>query len=90
MGGAILILALLPCLDRSPVRSARYRPVKRLLTWLFFLTVLILGYVGMQPAGTMLLAGRIATACYFLYFLLLPLIPAVEKVRPLPREGELL
>lgn len=89
MGSAIVVLALLPYLDRSPVRSARYRPVKRLLTWLFFLTVLILGYVGMQPAGTMLLAGRIATVCYFLYFLLLPLIPAVEKVRPLPREEEL-
>ena len=89
MFGSILILAFLPYLNRSPVRSARYRPVKKVLTWLFFLDVLFLGYVGMQPPGTMLLIGRTATSYYFLYFLLLLLLPVFEKVRPLPREDEI-
>lgn len=89
MFGSILILAFLPYLDRSPVRSSRYRPVKKVLTWLFFLDVLFLGYVGLQPTGTMPLLGRAATSYYFFYFLLLPLIPAVEKVRPLPQEDEI-
>ena len=89
MFAAIFILAFLPYLDRSPVRSSRYRPVKKVLTWLFFLNILILGYLGMQPPGTMLLIGRAATSYYFIYFILLPLIPAFEKVRPLPREEEI-
>jgi quinol-cytochrome oxidoreductase complex cytochrome b subunit len=89
MFGATLILAFLPWLDRSEVRSSRYRPVKKTLTWLFFLDVLFLGYVGLQPPGSMPLLGRGATAFYFLYFLLLPLIPAFEKVRPLPREDQI-
>ncbi len=89
MNGAILILAFLPYLDRSPVRSARYRPVKRVLTWLFFFDVLLLGYIGLQPPGSMPIMGLAATSCYFLYFILLPLLPAFEKVRPLPREEEI-
>ena len=89
MNGAILIFAFLPYLDRSPVRSARYRPVKRVLTWLFFLDVLFLGYIGLQPPGSMPVLGLAATSGYFLYFILLPLIPAIEKVRPLPREEEI-
>ena len=89
MFGSILILAFLPYLDRSPVRSARYRPVKKVLTWLFFLDVLFLGYVGMQPPGTMLLIGRTATSYYFVYFLLLPLLPAIERVRRIPREDQI-
>ena len=90
MTGAILLLAFLSFLDRSPVRSARYRPVKRILTWLFFLNILLLGYVGHQPPfGIILTLGRLATAGYFLYFLLLPLLPAWEKTKPLPREEEL-
>jgi quinol-cytochrome oxidoreductase complex cytochrome b subunit len=89
MFGSTLILAFLPHLDRSPVRSSRYRPVKKILTWLFFLDVLLLGYVGLQPPGSMPLLGRAATACYFLYFLLLPLTPVFEKVRPLPQEDEI-
>jgi ubiquinol-cytochrome c reductase cytochrome b subunit len=89
MFGSIVILAFLPWLDRSEVRSSRYRPVKKALTWLFFLDVLLLGYVGLQPPGSMPLLGRAATSYYFIYFLLLPLIPAVEKIGPLPREDQL-
>jgi ubiquinol-cytochrome c reductase cytochrome b/c1 subunit len=90
MFGAILLFAFLPYLDRSPVRSARYRPVKKALTWLFFLDILVLGYVGSKsPSGMILMLGRFATAGYFLYFILLPLTPAFERLRPLPQEDEI-
>lgn len=89
MGGAIFILAFLPYLDRSSVRSARYRPIKKILTWLFFANFIVLGYVGMLPPfGAALWIGRIATAYYFLYFILLPFIPFFEKTKPLPLETE--
>ena len=90
MGSAILILAFLPYLDRSSVRSARYRPVKRVMTWLFFADFLVLGYVGAHPPfGMMVVIGRIATLYYFLYFLLLPFIPLFERTKPLPTEVEI-
>ena len=89
MFGAILILAFLPYLDRSPIRSARYRPFKKILTWLFFFNFLALGYAGAKlPVGGILLMGRISTVYYFLYFLLLLLIPGFEKINPLPREEQ--
>jgi len=84
MQAAILIVALLPYLDRSPVRSARHRPVKRVLTLLFFVNFAVLGWVGAQPPSSagVLLAGRVTTAIYFLYFALLPLLPRFERARP--------
>ena len=49
MFGAILLFAFLPWLDRSPVRSANYRPLFRIFFWLFVATVIGLGYIGSQP-----------------------------------------
>ena len=91
MGGSVLILALLPFIDRSPVRSAKYRPVKKILTWVFFIDFALLGYVGMHPPDfispvglRMATLGIIFTVIYFLYFALLPVLPYFEKTRPLP------
>jgi ubiquinol-cytochrome c reductase cytochrome b subunit len=85
MGAAILALPLLPWLDRSPVRSARYRPVKRALTLLFFANFVALGYLGSQlPLGPVLALERVATAIYFLFFASLLLLPRFERTRPLP------
>ncbi|HET9148937.1 MAG TPA: cytochrome b N-terminal domain-containing protein [Alphaproteobacteria bacterium] len=86
MFSSILILLFLPWLDRSPVRSASFRPIYRILFWLFVACCLILGYVGSQrPEGSILLIGRLATLYYFLHFLvLLPLVSKFEKPRPLP------
>ena len=50
MGGSILILLLLPWLDNSPVRSARFRPLYRSLLMVWFANVFFLGYIGMLPA----------------------------------------
>ncbi|MGH6818059.1 MAG: cytochrome b [Methylovirgula sp.] len=83
---AILIFAFLPWLDRSPVKSASYRPLYRIFFWLFIAVVLGLGYVGAnRPEGAYVTAGRIFTICYFAFFLvILPLLPFIEKTRPLP------
>lgn len=83
---AILIFAFLPWLDRSPVKSASYRPLYRIFFWLFIAVVLGLGYVGAnRPEGNFVIAGRILTIAYFAFFLVvLPLLPFIEKTRPLP------
>jgi ubiquinol-cytochrome c reductase cytochrome b subunit len=86
MVSAILILGLLPWLDRSKVRSATFRPLYKQFFWIFVIDCLILGYIGAKPAeGYYLLVGRVATAYYFLYFLIvIPLLSMFEKTKPLP------
>ena len=86
MLSAILILAALPWLDTSKVRSAVFRPLYKQFYWILVLDVLILGYVGAMPAeGLYLLVARIGTAYYFAHFLIiLPILGKVEKTLPLP------
>ena len=86
MLSAILILAALPWLDASKVRSAVFRPLYKQFYWILVADVLILGYVGAMPAeGLYLLIARVATAYYFLHFLLvLPLLGLREKTIPVP------
>ena len=86
MFGAILLFAFLPWIDRSPVRSASYRPLFRVFFWLFVATILGLGYIGSQPPeGGFILAGRILTISYFsFFFVVLPLLNRFEKPKKLP------
>ena len=85
MFAAILILFILPWLDTSKVRSARFRPVYKMLFWAFLIDCLVLGYVGGNPAeGVFIVFGRLATALYFLFFLTLPLIGWFEQPKALP------
>ena len=92
LGGVILLFASLfilvglPWLDRSKVKSAIFRPIYKWFFWLLVLDVLVLGYMGAAPAeGTYLLIARVATAYYFLHFLvILPVLSSVEKTDPLP------
>jgi ubiquinol-cytochrome c reductase cytochrome b subunit len=87
MFGAILLLFVLPWLDRSPVRSATFRPLFRIFFWLFLIAGVALGWVGSQkPEGIPVLIGQIATVYYFAFFLvILPLLPKYEKTLPLPK-----
>ncbi len=87
LGSSVLILFALPWLDTSPVRSARFRPVYRFAFWLLVADVIALGYVGASPPeGGWTFIGRLATAYYFLHFLvLMPGIGKVETPLPLPR-----
>ena len=86
MFGSILILFLVPWLDRSPVRSARYRPIYKQLFWLLVIDCLVLGWVGGNPPeGIFVIIGQIATLYYFAHFLvLMPLLSFIETPRPLP------
>ncbi|OUR78567.1 cytochrome b [Alphaproteobacteria bacterium 46_93_T64] len=86
MFGAIAVLFALPWLDKSRVRSARYRPIYKQLFWIFLLDCIVLTYVGGKPAEEpFILIGRIATVYYFVHILiLLPLVGLYEKHKPLP------
>ncbi|MCE2509760.1 MAG: cytochrome b/b6 [Alphaproteobacteria bacterium] len=86
MFGSLLILFVLPWLDRSKVRSARFRPIYKQFFWLFLVDCIVLGWVGANPPeGKFVLIGQVATAYYFSHFLIiLPLLGLVEKTKPLP------
>ncbi|KZX79694.1 hypothetical protein A3717_19430 [Alcanivorax sp. HI0013] len=87
MGGAIVILFVIPWLDRHPVRSIRYRGwLSKLFMAIFVVDFLILGYLGTQPAtpGKTMLA-QFGTVYYFSYFLLImPFVHKFEKSKPVP------
>jgi ubiquinol-cytochrome c reductase cytochrome b subunit len=86
MFGSVLVLFALPWLDRSRVRSGKYRPIFKQFYWLLVLDVVVLGYVGAMPAeGIWIPIGQVATAYYFAYFLvILPLLGVFERPKPLP------
>ncbi len=86
MFGAIAVLFILPWLDTSRVRSARFRPKYKWFFWLLLADCIALGYLGHQPPeGLMLILGRLATAYYFIHFLIIvPLLGIIERPLPLP------
>jgi ubiquinol-cytochrome c reductase cytochrome b subunit len=86
MFGAIAVLFVLPWLDTSPVRSARFRPIYRQLILVLVVDVVVLGMVGGHPPeGIWVVLGRVATAYYYLHFLvILPFLGKFEKPLPLP------
>lgn len=87
MFGAIIVLFFLPFLDRSPVRSARYRPLYRKALYLLVVALVVLTYVGAQHAEEPYISiGQLATLYYFSFFLvIIPLLNKKEKTLPLPR-----
>ena len=87
MGAAVFVLCLLPWLDRSPVKSIRYRGgIYKKALFLFVVSFLALGYLGTQPATDgAILATRIFTVIYFAFFLLMPIYTRWEKVKPIPK-----
>ncbi len=86
MGGAVMILFLLPWLDRSTVRSIRYRgPLSKLLIAIFVVGFISLAWLGLQAGSEMqTLMARIFTAYYFAFFLFMPLWTRWDSVRPVP------
>ncbi len=86
MFGSIALLAFLPWLDRSKVRSCKFRPIYRQFFWILAIDALILGYAGAMPAeGSWLIIARVGTFYYFFHFLvLLPVLGKLERPLPLP------
>ena len=98
MGLAVLIFFPLPWLDRSPVKSIRYRGVyyKSALA-IFIVSFLILGYLGTEPtnvwgqfggwlgnADRATVVARVFTVLYFLFFILMPWYSSIDEVKPEP------
>jgi ubiquinol-cytochrome c reductase cytochrome b subunit len=86
MGGAIFVLFLLPWLDRSPVKSIRYRGgIYKIAVAVFVISFIALGYLGTQPATeTMTWFARGFSLLYFGFFVSLLIIPKFEKTKPVP------
>ena len=86
MFGAILIMFLLPWLDRSPVKSIRYKgQLSKIALGIFVVSFIVLAYLGMQPStpiGTFF--ARVFTILYFLFFLLMPIYTKLEATKPVP------
>ncbi len=86
MFAAIIVLFFLPWLDRSPVKSIRYKGmITKVAIATFVVTFVMLAWLGMQsstPAKTLL--AQIFTALYFAFFLLMPFYSKIDKTKPVP------
>jgi ubiquinol-cytochrome c reductase cytochrome b subunit len=86
MFGAIAILFLLPWLDRSPVKSIRYKgPISKFMLGAFVISFVVLAYLGLQPASDLhTLLAQIFTVVYFAFFILMPIYSTLDKTKPVP------
>ena len=86
MVSAIGVMALLPWLDTSKIRSSIYRPIWKQFTWFLVGDFFLLMYCGAMPAeGLWILLSRIGTGYWFAYFLILaPIVGWLEKPHLIP------
>ena len=86
-GSSVMILAGLPWLDHSSVKSIRYRPDwHKMVLMLFAIVFVILGYLGVQaPSPVYNLISQVCTVLYFAFFLLMPWWSATGTFKPVPQ-----
>jgi ubiquinol-cytochrome c reductase cytochrome b subunit len=86
MAVAVVLLFLVPWLDKNPVKSIRYRGIHyRVALSIFVVSFLVLGYLGTQPpTPTLTWLARLFTGLYFAFFLLMPIYTRLEKNQPVP------
>ena len=86
MGASLVILFFLPWLDKSPVKSIRYRgPLFKTAITIFIVAFIMLGWLGTQPAeGINTLLAQIGLFIYFGFFLLMPIYTKMDKTKPVP------
>ena len=86
MFAAIIVLFFLPWLDRSPVKSIRYKgPIFKTAVAIFVVSFVVLAWLGMQastPGRT--IAAQVFTTLYFAFFLLMPFYSKMDKTKPVP------
>ena len=86
MGGSLVVFFFLPWLDRSPVKSIRYRGwmLKTALA-IFVVAFVILGYLGTQSAsGLKVVIAQACTVLYFAFVALMPWYTKIDKTKPVP------
>ncbi len=86
MGAATVIFLALPWLDRSPVKSIRYRgPLFKTALTIFVIVFFILGFLGTQPVTPVYtVMSQVCSILYFLFFLLMPIYTKLDKTKPVP------
>ena len=86
MGGGVVILAFLPWLDKSPVKSIRYRPTWHKLVYaVFVVNFAVLGYLGVLPPSPVgEVVSQVGTLMYFGFFLLMPFWSKAGTFKPVP------
>jgi ubiquinol-cytochrome c reductase cytochrome b subunit len=86
MAMSLVVLIVLPWLDRSPVKSTRYRPLRwKIALAVFVISFVALGYLGLQPAdGLYVLLARLFTGTYFAFFILMPFYTRGESTSRVP------
>jgi ubiquinol-cytochrome c reductase cytochrome b subunit len=86
MGAGVVIFAFLPWLDRSPVKSIRYRgPIFKVFLAIWVVCFFILGYLGvLAPTPGRTLVSQICTVIYFAFFLGMPIWSKLDKCQPEP------
>ncbi|KGK42026.1 cytochrome B [Nitrincola sp. A-D6] len=87
MGAAIAILFVLPWLDRSPVKSMRYKGwISKVFLAILAISFVILSILGVLPAtDARTMVAQICTVLYFAYFLLMPFYTRMESTKPVPQ-----
>jgi len=86
MAIAVIIYFFLPWLDRSPVKSIRYRgPIYKTALTLFVISFVILGYLGTKPVDPVrTVLAQVSTVIYFLFFFLMPWYTKIDRTKPEP------
>ncbi|ROH91975.1 cytochrome bc complex cytochrome b subunit [Stagnimonas aquatica] len=86
MFGAVLVIFFVPWLDRSPVKSIRYKgPLFKIALTLFTIAFIALSYYGMQPPSPLgKLVSQIGSVVYFLFFFLMPVYTKMDSYKTEP------
>jgi len=92
MGASTVIIAFLPWLDRSPVKSIRYRgPITKTLIGIFVFAFFVLGFLGTKPPSYAFFGvipgapvAQLLSVYYFLFFLTMPIWSSLDRCQPEP------
>ena len=92
MGLSIMVFFLVPWLDRSPVKSVRYRgPMYKTALAIFVVSFILLGYLGTRKPDDVDLFllknvywAQLGTIAYFAFFFLMPIYTKLDKTKSVP------